>query len=103
MLFSVCQNSIGKYDFGSVALYAPPPGVLQVAKSPVLLGLNVAREEKRYKLSNRAVSCTCTALLVDLSIITEEDTRHIIGKSKIYRDREIIRKNEIKTGGKYIF
>ena len=41
MLFTVCQNSIGKYDFGSVALYAPlPRGVLQVAKSPVLLGLS---------------------------------------------------------------
>ena len=46
MLFTVCQNSIGKYDFGSVVLYAPP-GVLQVAKSPVLLGLN-----QHYKRSS---------------------------------------------------
>ena len=27
MLFTVCQNSIGKYDFYSVALYAPLLGV----------------------------------------------------------------------------
>lgn len=63
--------------------------------------LNVAREAERYKLSNRAVSCICTALLVDLGIITEEDTRHIIDKSKIYRNREIIRKKEIKTGNTF--
>ena len=39
MHFTVCQNSIEKYDFYTVALYVPP--VLPVAKSPVLLGLKV--------------------------------------------------------------
>ena len=43
MLFTVCQNSIEKYDFRSVALYAPLPEVLQVAKSPVLLAINKPR------------------------------------------------------------
>ena len=50
MLFTVCQNSIGKYDFGSVALCAPPPGVLQVAKSPVLLGFSkfISKKTDKY-------------------------------------------------------
>ena len=36
MLFTVCQNSIGKYDFGSVALYAPPLGVTGGQKPGVI-------------------------------------------------------------------
>ena len=52
MLFSVCQNSIGKYDFYTVALYAPLR-VLQVAKSTVLLGLNTPKNSKRTKIKSR--------------------------------------------------
>ena len=48
MLFSVCRNSIGKYDFYTVALYAPLR-VLQVAKSTVLLGFNAPKIQKGQK------------------------------------------------------
>ena len=55
----------------------------------------VASEAERFKFSNRGVSCICTALLGDLGIINDDCTDMIIDKSKIHRNREKLRKNEV--------
>ena len=51
-------------------------------------------EAERYQMSNRQVSSICTALLVDLGIITEDNIEMTIDKGRIFRAREKIRREE---------
>jgi len=69
-----------------------PPHILFPGTEQMRISLpTVAREVDRFGISNRAAASICTALLVDLGLVNENEQTMIIDTSKIRRQRQSLR------------
>lgn len=56
---------------------------------------NTARESLRNEISVRATASILTAFLIDIKLVTEDDTHLVIDPQKVQRAREKVMKNEV--------